>query len=96
MDKYKLKKKAFINGQEVNEIEYDLENLTKSDIDNALMECIKSNHAVVVQETDNMFHAAIFAQAAGLSLNDLNALNAKDYLAIGSKVRNFLFLDLED
>lgn len=89
MEKLILSKPTVVNGETVTEIEYDLESLTGADIDAA----IRSLKAVGVQvgtlELDPEYHAALFAQAAGLSLEDMKAFTAKDYKNASIAVRDF-------
>jgi len=95
MSTFKLSKAAHINGQEVTEIEYDLERLTTDDIDNANLELKKLGQQVAVQELDQKLLSILFAYSAGLGPNDLKVLNAKDYIKVSGIVRNFL-LDVSE
>jgi hypothetical protein len=93
----KLGKSIKIDDKEVTEINYDLDNLMVNSIEIAIKELALAGHVVTFQESDSMLHAALFAQAAGLTLNDLRSqMTLKDYLKAGVIVRNFLFLGLED
>ena len=96
MDILKLKKPVDINGEEVTEIKYDIDKLTGEDFEIALKQLSERKHVVKVQELDPMFHAALFALAAGLCLNDIMQLGAKDLAKAGLLVRNFMYMDSED
>jgi hypothetical protein len=91
----KLKKPVNINGELTSEIEYDLEGLTGADIQHAVKELGKKGIVVSVTELDSNYHAAIFAEAAGLSLDDVLLLGAKDYNAATTLVRDFFLNDTE-
>jgi len=97
MEPLKLKKPITIDGKPVQELSPDLENLTAGNIQTAIRELGMRQIAVTVQETDMNFHAALFAEACeGLNMDDMDQMNAKDYLNAGRMVRDFFYLDLED
>ena len=85
----KLKKPAMINGEETSEIEYDLDELTGKDIQDATKELQKRGIIVSVVETDPNYQAMLFAMASGLSYEDIQKLGAKDYNDIIILVRDF-------
>ena len=89
MEKLTLKNEATINGKAVKEIEYDLEALTGKDIQNAVRELGKKGIVVTVNETDQNYHAMLFAIASDLAFEDLQALGAKDYTKACNAVRDF-------
>lgn len=86
---YKLRKPTEINGEEVNEISYDLESLTGEELAGAIKMLAKNNIVVVMTETDTNYHAAVFAIAAGLDYSDIKRLGAKDYNKVCNLVRDF-------
>lgn len=92
----KLKKPLMVDGEEKNEIEYDLESLTGNEIQQASIELSKKGIMVTTIELDSNYHAALFAKAAGLMFEDMNRLSAKDYAKATTEVRNFFLADLED
>lgn len=94
MNKLVLSKEVEINGEKVNEIEYDFENLTGEAIENAMKTMQKTGYIPAVQEVDPILHAHIFADAAGLDYLDIKKLPMKDYLKVSGEVRNFFFADL--
>ena len=93
MDILKLKKPVDINGETVTKINYDIDKLTAQDFETAIKQLSKRKIVVKVQELDPMFHAALFAQAADMDLNDIMLLGAKDFANVGLLVRNFIYMD---
>jgi hypothetical protein len=67
---------------------------------NALEQSVKTlakkQHVMVVQESDPLFHLALFAHAAGVDYTDVDRLHTKDKLKAGRLVRDFFYTDLED
>lgn len=84
-----LKKPVEINGEMTKEIPYDLESLTGNDISDAIKMLAKHNIVVVMTETDQNYHSAIFAIASGLDFADIKNLSAKDYNKACNLVRDF-------
>ena len=91
----KLKKSIKIDGKEVSEIKYDLDELTGNDIERANNELTKKGIMVQLAETDQRYHAMLFSIAAGIMYEDMSRLSAKDYHRATTAVRNF-FLESED
>lgn len=98
MPKLKLHRPITIDDQEIKEIEYDLEALSGLDFIAAKKEVEKKGHAVLVQETDSAFHAALFARATQpkIHVDDIVRLGAKDFNAMCSAVRSFFISEPED
>lgn len=94
MSKLILSKPIEIDGELKKEIEYDLDSLTGSVIENAIKDLQKNNYVPTVQETDQLLHANIFAQAAGLDHMDIKRLSIKDYIKVTGIVRDFFISDL--
>lgn len=88
-----LKKPTHINGEEVTEISYDLEGLTGRDSAQAIRELAKREIIVSMTEVDQNYHAAMFAIAAGISIEDVQQLSAKDYQRACIAVRDFFLED---
>ena len=86
---YKFKNPTEINGEKVTEINYDLENMTGEDVAIAVRELAKHNTVVTFAETDQNYHAALFAQAAGIAFEDVKRFKLKDYNKVTSLVRDF-------
>ena len=89
----KLKKPIKIDGEEKHELEYDFEELTGADVQQVTTELSKKGIMVTTLELDTNYHAAIFAKASGLMLEDLNRLSAKDYAKATTLVRDFFLID---
>lgn len=84
-----LRKPVEINGELTKEIPYDLDSLTGNDISDAIKMLAKHNIAVIMTETDQNYHSAIFAIASGLDFADIKNLSAKDYNKACNIVRDF-------
>lgn len=84
-----LKKPVEINGELVKEIQYDLDSLTGNDVSDAIKMLAKHNTVVVMTETDQNYHAAIFAIASDLDYADVKRLCIKDYNKACNIVRDF-------
>lgn len=95
MAKLVLKKPILIDGEEVKEINYDLDDLTGNDIEHAMNELAKKGIMVSLVETDQRYHAMLFAIAAGIDYTDVGRLSGKDYHKATTAVRNF-FLESEE
>ena len=84
-----LKKPIEIDGEMVKEIKYDLDSLTGNDVSDAIKMLAKHNTVVVMTETDQNYHAAIFAIASDLDYLDIKRLSIKDYNKACNIVRDF-------
>lgn len=89
----KLTKPVMINGEEKTEIPYDFDNMPSDSLEQAVKALAKNQHVMVVQESDPLFHLALFAQAAGLDYTDVARLHTKDKLKAGRLVRDFFYVD---
>lgn len=96
MDVLKLKKPVKINGDETTEISYDLESLTGKEVSQATKELQSRGMIIGTVELDTNYHAALFAIAAGISLEDMERFSLSDYTKATTKVRNFFLADLEE
>jgi hypothetical protein len=91
MEKLKLSKPFLLDGNNVTEIEFDLEEITGVSISNAYRNVTADRHVITMQESDPVLHAAIFAEAANMDYGDVKRLPAKDFMLVGRFVRNFLY-----
>ena len=96
-----LAKSIKINGEEVKELSYDLENFTARDKMEAGKKYRNDGGMVSVQELDSDYHLYLFAQAVSkvdksVDITDILRLNAKDSTKAGNIVRNFFFIDSEE
>ncbi len=96
METFKLTKPVMLDGEKKSAITYDLEALTGEDIDNAVRSLKKTGVQVTAVELDPSYHAAVFAQAAGLELQDVKRMCAKDYNRAIVVVRDFFLTDSEE
>lgn len=88
---YTFKQPAKINGEEVKTIDYDFTTLNGSNIRNARSELAKTGYVVTVKELDSCFHAAMFAEAAGISLADVERFDMRDYENVADIAKDFLY-----
>lgn len=93
MAELKLKKPCAINGETVDVINYDLNELTGNDIERAITELSKKGIIVAMSETDQRYHAALFAISAGLAYEDITRLSAKDFATATTVVRDFFLAE---
>lgn len=96
MGKLKLYKPINIDGKPVSEIEYDFDSVTGKSIEDACKALTKTGHIILAQETDPVFHAFLFADAAGIAYEDLKRMHAKDYMKATTLVRDFFYIASEE
>ena len=89
MAELKLKKPFELDGEKVETISYDLEELTGNDIERAVAELAKKGIVVTLVETDQRYHAMLFATAAGIAYEDVMRLSLKDFNKATTAVRDF-------
>lgn len=89
MAELKLKKPFDLNGEQVEKIDYDLDNLTGNDIEKAITDLGKKGIVVAMVETDQRYHAMLFAMAAGIAYEDVTRLSSKDFVKATTAVRDF-------
>lgn len=85
----KLRKPIEIDGELTSEIAYDFESLTGDDVARAVKTLTQNGIQVMVAELDTNYHAAIFAQAAGIDYLDVRRFGLKDFTKACSLVRDF-------
>ena len=90
---YTFKKPTTIDGEPVTEIRYNMSNINGSTIRRAKGELQMRGYTVAVKELDEVFHATIFAIAAGLTIDNVEAFSAVDYNAVANIARDFLFVE---
>lgn len=98
--KLKLTKPIMINGEEVNELTYDFENMTARDKLNIGKRIKQDGIPVSVEELDTDYHFYVFAGAVtkanpDIDISELMVLNARDAQRGASLARNFFYLDSE-
>ena len=87
---YVLKKPTTIDGAEVKEVSYDLASLNGSAIRRVKGNLQRKGYTVAVKELDEVFHTALFAEAVGWTVDNVEALSAVDYMNVADIVRDFL------
>ena len=88
---YTFKTPTKIDGEEVKTINYDFTALNGGNIRNAKAELQKRGYTVAVKSLDECFHAAMFAEAAGITYGDVERFSTKDYNAVADIAQDFLF-----
>lgn len=90
---YKLIKPIEVNGEVMETVEYDLDELTGEDVANAVKELQKRGIAVLMNETDQNYHAMLFSIASGLAFEDVKRMKLRDYTKVCNLVRDFFLED---
>lgn len=90
---YKFRNPVLIDGELKTEIEYDLEELDGNDVVQAVKTLAENGIMVTFAETDQNYHAAIFAIAAGIDFMDVKRFKFKDFTKVCNIVRNFFLED---
>lgn len=88
---YTFKTPTKINGEMVESIDYDFTALDGSNIRHARSELGKVGYVVTVKELDECFHSAMFAEAAGISLADVERFEPRDYESVADIAKDFLY-----
>ena len=86
---YKFKQPTMIDGEVVTEINYDLTSLNGSAVRRAKGELSRRGYIVAANIIDEVFHAALFAEATGLTLDNVESFALVDYMEIASIVQVF-------
>lgn len=89
MAELKLKKPFDLDGEQIEVIQYDLDALTGNDIERAISDLGKRGIVVAMVETDQRYHAMLFAIAADMAYEDVNRLPVKDFVKATTAVRDF-------
>lgn len=93
-----LTKPIDVNGEKINELKYNFDDMTARDKQRAGKAFKKSGGGVSVQELDADYHLYLFAAAvakenASIDINDILRISAKDAAKAEALVRDFFFLD---
>lgn len=88
---YTFKKPTTIDGEEVASINYDFTALNGENVRNARAELGKRGYVISSKLIDECYHAAMFAEAAGISYADVERFGMRDYNAIADIAQAFLF-----
>ncbi|WP_044480438.1 hypothetical protein [Paenibacillus antibioticophila] len=97
MPTFKLSKAVNINGDSVNELPYNFEDMTARDKAEATKSFKKAGNIVMVQELDSDYHLYLFAAAVkkvntSIEPEDVLRMSAKDAVKAEALVRDFFFL----
>ncbi len=87
---YTFKRPTKIDGDVVTEIAYDFSEINGASIRKAKSELQKRGYTVAVKELDECYHAALFAQAAGLTIDNVESFGLVDYNNVADIARDFL------
>lgn len=87
---YVFKRPTKIDGEVVSEINYDFSEINGASIRKAKSELQRRGYTVAVKELDECYHAALFAQASGLTLDNVESFSLIDYNNIADIARGFL------
>jgi len=101
MNTLKLSKPIKIDGNDVNELVYNFDDMTARDKLNASKNMKNDANMVTVEETDPDYHFYLFAEAAkkanpAIDISDVLRISAKDAQRAASLARSFFYLDSED
>lgn len=88
---YKFKKPTKIDGVEVTEISYDLNLLNGKAVRHIKAELAKRGYVVAVKELDEVFHAAMFAYAADITVDSVEDFSSADYMEVADIAKVFMF-----
>ncbi|WP_410495816.1 phage tail assembly protein [Cellulosilyticum sp. ST5] len=88
-----LKKSIKYDGQEVKELELDLEALTAQDILDAEAELAAERKTPPIKEFDKSYLAIVGAKAAKVPTDMVKLLGAKDFTNLTMQVQNFLIAE---
>lgn len=86
---YKFKKPTTIDGEVVTEITYDLTSLNGSSVRRVKGELSRRGYIVAANIIDEVFHAALFAEATGLTLDNVESFALVDYMEVANIVQVF-------
>ena len=88
---YTFKSPTNIDGEEIKEINYDFTVLNGANVRNARAELGKRGYVVSTKLLDECYHAAMFAEAAGITYADVERFGMKDYSAVADIAQAFLY-----
>jgi hypothetical protein len=87
---YIFKNPTEIDGEKVTSIKYDFSELNGKAIRMAKSELQRRGYTVAVKELDEVYHAALFAMASGLTVDNVEAFSMVDYNNVADIARGFL------
>lgn len=93
MEIVKLSKPLIYEGETINEIKLDLDNLSVIDLERCERQArtmLKRKETMAVPETSKKYQSCVAAKASGLTIDAIRSLSARDYTAVCLEVMNFL------
>lgn len=88
---YIFKTPTKIDGETVESINYDFTTLKGENVRNARTELGKRGYVVSSKMLDVCYHAAMFAEAAGITYADVERFGMKDYDEVADIAQDFLY-----
>lgn len=89
-EKFKLNKPVTFDEKEVTELDLDLDALTGKDLTNIEQEFTAGGNMAAVPETSKTYLMYVGARAAGVPIELVQAMSAKDVSRLTVQVQNFL------
>ena len=91
METYVLRKPLNFEGKEITEIELNLDDMSKEDIDSAeQLYRLNGGRNMGLLEMDKRYLTAVISFASGLPIEAFNGMGARNYTHLTLKVQNFL------
>ena len=94
METYKLYKPVTFVDEEITELQFNFDDLSAVDLENAEREArkmLQKKETMVVPETHKLYQAHVAAKACGYPVRLIRSLGARDYVQVCLHVQNFLF-----
>jgi len=85
-----------IDGTIVKVLNYNLDDLQGDAVENATRALTATGYVVQVADLDTQLHASLFAEAAGVTFEDIKRLPMKTYMKTARITRDFLLNDSEE
>lgn len=96
MEQITLIKPIVFQGEEVKEIEFDLDGLTGEDmiyVDRVFLSTSDINQGITIKETSKEYQILVAARAARQPAELFYKLKAKDFSRVTLRVQNFLLVE---
>lgn len=88
--KVQLGKSLRHKGEELNELDIPLEDLTGADLIDVEQQMVRAGKVVVVEESSKVYLIRVAARAARIPVEVLEQLSARDFTRVTNRVQNFL------
>ena len=96
MKKVIFNKPLLVDGEEVKEIEFDINKVKGKNVFDILKSLIKSSYAVMSYDTDPVFLLNLVAEASGMAYEDLARVDLKTNTVLVDEARNYIIQGLSD